>query len=130
MRRFTVPLTLSVFLWLAAGCTSSQQFQVRRLPSGREIKVLSLTTMNFPSEPPALMLKYQTDVPIDDVAALQAEANEVMDILKIDAERAHLTRAVVSANDEPKGIIIKQGKSHNFLYEKQTDGTWATHEGS
>ncbi len=30
----------------------------------------------------------------------------------------------VSASDEPKGLVFKQGRSHNFLFEKRADGTW------
>lgn len=130
VRRFALAVTAGLIVWLTAGCASGPQYQVKKLPSGKEIKVLSLTTMSFSSGPPALMLKYQTDLPMDDVPALQAEANEVMDVLKIDADRANVTRAVVSANDDPKGFFVKQGKSHNFLYEKRPDGTWAPYEGS
>jgi hypothetical protein len=87
--------------------------------------MLSLTTMTFSSGPPAVIFKYQTDLAIDDVDALQAEANEIMGVLKVDAERANVTRAMVSASDEPKGVVFKQGTSHNFLFEKKADGTWA-----
>ncbi len=87
--------------------------------------MLSLTTMTYSSGPPAVIFKYQTDLAIDDVTALQAEANEIMDVLKIDAERANMTRAMVSASDEPKGMVLTQVKSYNFLFEKRLDGTWA-----
>ena len=125
MHRIALTLTLCLFAWFAVGCASGPRYQLKKLPSGKEIKMLSLTTMTYSSGSPAVIFKYQTDLAIDDVAALQAEANEIMGVLKIDAERTNVTRAMVSASNEPKGVVFTQVKSYNFLFEKRPDGTWA-----
>jgi hypothetical protein len=126
MHRFILSIAASLILVVEAGCGLSPQ-QVRVLPSGKQIKVLTLMTVSVPSYPSVLMLKYQTDLPIDDAPALQAEADEVMEGLKVDAEQAKVARAIVSAN-EPRRLIFMRGKSHNFLYLKQPDGTWTQHD--
>ena len=125
MNRTALSLTLFLLVCFAVGCASGPRYQLKKLPSGKEIKMLSLTTMTYSSGPPAVIFKYQTDLAIDDVAALRAEANEIMGVLAVDAERANVTRAMVSASDEPKGMVFKQVKSYNFLFEKRPDGTWA-----
>jgi len=50
---------------------------VHRLPSGREVKVLGVTKMFFSKGDPALMLKYRTDLRLDDQEQLLKEVEEV-----------------------------------------------------
>jgi len=50
---------------------------VHRLPSGREVKVLGVTEMFFSKGDPALMLKYRTDLRLDDQEQLLKEVEEV-----------------------------------------------------
>ena len=60
---------------ILAGCGPSQpHVQVRRLPSGEPVNVLGVAKVNFAASGPALMLRYQTDLNMDDVDAVHAEA--------------------------------------------------------
>jgi hypothetical protein len=43
---------------------------------------------------------------------------------KADVEKAHLTTAIVSANEVPKGTLVKTGKGYSFAFKKMADGTW------
>ena len=70
------------------------------------------------------MLKYETDLKIADTKALRKEADEVFGILKIDAAKGKFTSVIVSANEKPSGLIFKNSKGYNFVYEKRADGQW------
>jgi hypothetical protein len=95
-----------------------------KLPSGHAIKALGMGRINFPQGPPALMLKYETNLKIGDKDALRNEVDEIFTVLKVDAENGQFLSAVVSANEKPTGFILKKSNSYNFVYQKRTDGQW------
>ena len=95
------------------------------LPSGKQIKVLGIRKLAFAKGPPALMFSYQTDLSIEDKAALQREADEIWPVLRPDVEKAGLTAAVISANENPTGGVVKQNRGYNFVFEKSPDGRWS-----
>jgi hypothetical protein len=78
----------------------------------------------FSKGDPALMLKYQTDLSLDNKVVLQQEVAEIWKSFRVDVEKAQLNSAVISASDVPQGIVIKTGKSYNFVYQKTKDGNW------
>ena len=118
--------TLAVLFTVSlVGCTaSSPNYKTFTLPSGKQIRVIGVGQIKFSHGTPALMLQYQTDLKVVDVAALRAEADEIWPVFKNDVERANLKAAIISANEIPQGFIIKRGNSYNFVYEEQADGTW------
>src|SRR5882724_8391694 len=109
---------------LCCSCTAEQPSQLMKLPSGRAIKVLGVGRINFPQNPPALMLKYETNLKIGERTALREEVGEIFSVFKVDAENGQFRSAVVSANEKPAGFILKKSNSYNFVYEKRTDGQW------
>ena len=124
----TLALVLAVGGLLACGTAS--QHEIVRLPSGKEIKVLGIGKVSFTQDEPALMLKYQTDLSLDDRSALQEEVNEIWQVFLNDVEKANLTRAIVSANEVPKGGIINTNRAANFPFRKLADGTWEQVKGA
>jgi len=70
------------------------------------------------------MLKYETDLKISDTDALRKEVDEIFAVLKVDAENGQFRSAIVSANEKPTGLILKNSKGYNFVYEKRSDGQW------
>ena len=70
------------------------------------------------------MLKYETDLKISDMNALRKEADEIFSGLKVDAENGQFRSAIVSANEKTTGLILKNSKGYNFVYEKRADGQW------
>jgi hypothetical protein len=119
MRRLLVP-----FLWLAF-CVlgQSQQTHEVALPSGRKIKVIAegpvQSTVN--GSIIGLMLKYQTDLKVSDLANLRKEVEEIWFVFKPDVERVKLKSGIISANEAPNGIT---SKGYNFVFQKQDDGSW------
>jgi hypothetical protein len=95
------------------------------LASGRKIRILSIGKMHFSQGPTALMLKYQTATPIDDLPALQAEADEIWERFRFDVEKAQLTVGLLNANEPPKGFIISTSRAFTFVFKKSSDGRWS-----
>src|SRR5438105_1950184 len=94
-------------LILASGCNSAPTYTVRKLSSGREVKLLSMMPIRFGNGSSALMLKYQTDLDMSDKQALQKEVNEIWTVFQNDVEKGGFGSGIISANHEPKGFIFK-----------------------
>src|SRR5258708_28734363 len=115
----------SCLILLLAGCTASgPRYSLVNLPSGRQVKVVAVVPMHLSAGAPALMLQYETDYKISDQAELRKEVDEIWSYFKTDVEKGNFTSAIISANEVPHGFIVKNGRTYNFVFEKQPDGTW------
>src|SRR5216683_2010353 len=76
---------------------------VMKLKSGKEVIVLNVGKISFSNDPPALMLKYQTELSIDDKELLRKEVEEIWEQFQMDVEKEGLGQAIVSANETPTG---------------------------
>jgi len=119
---------LPFFLCLAAilvACGAREpQYKLVKLPSGRSIKVLSMMKMYFTNDQPALMIKYETDLPIDNVTALGKEVDDIWQTFQADVERAHVNGAIISATTPSSGGFVSTNQSYNFVFQKSGDGSW------
>jgi hypothetical protein len=122
MKPFWPLLCLSI-LNLSA-CSNAPSYRPVPLPNGKIVRVLAMVPMHFSSGPDALMLRYQTDLKVSDTAALRKEVNEIWPSFQTDVEKGNFRAAIVSANEIPSGIIIKEGHSYNFVFKKVEDGSW------
>ena len=118
---------LGLLACLVLGCSESgnQSYQVVTLPSGKQIKVLGVGKIHFTESDPALMLKYQTDLSLDNKVAIQQEVEEIWQSFKVDVEKAGLKAAIINANEVPNGMVIKTGRGYNFVYKKTEDRSWS-----
>ncbi len=116
----------ATILALFLGCGGNPPaYQERTLPSGQTVKVLGVGKMFFTTGEAALMLKYQTDLNLDDQAALHREVLGIWDVFRQDVERAGLKGAIVSANERPVSHLFwSSNRSFNFVFERTEDGTW------
>ena len=96
-----------------------------KLPCGHTVKVLSVSKIEFSKGVPALMVRYQTPLSVDESKALSQEVDDVWKIAVKDVERYGYREAIISSNEEPKGIFISANHILNFLYEKGSDGKWS-----
>ena len=127
---FQGPLA-AILLSIAVACGGSPSpYQERTLPSGQTVKVLGVRKMFFTKGEAALMLKYQTDLNLDDQGALHREVLAIWDVFRQDVERAGLKGAIVSANERPVSHLFwSSNRSFNFVFERTEDGTWREAEG-
>ena len=122
MRSFLV----AVLLVSTAACAPhSAPLQVVTLDSGKQVKLLGVGNIAFSNDAPALMLKYETDLSLDDKAKLTQEADELWKTFRVDVERAQLATGIISANDHPTGFVVATNKSFNFVYKRRPDGEWS-----
>ena len=103
---------------------SQPAYQLVTLSSGRQLKVLGEARMNFPNSGPALMLRYQTDVPLTDTAALRTQAADIWRDYQPHADSTDVRGVILSANAAPQGGFVSQNAGYNFVYEKGADGRW------
>ena len=76
-----------VVLMLFSCATYAEDISIVVLPSGKQVKVLGVGKIHFSEGAPALMLKYQTDLSLDDKAALAKEADEIWQTFPEPAQR-------------------------------------------
>ena len=95
-----------------------------KLPCGHTIKVLSISKVEFSKGVMALMVRYQTPLTVEDAKALSQEVDDVWKLTIKQVEHYGYSEAIISMNEEPKGIFISANRMQNFLYEKGTDGKW------
>jgi hypothetical protein len=114
-----------VLAMVLLGCSGgSPQVGTVKLASGKQVALLGVGQMNFSQGGPALMIKYQTDLKMDDMDKLRNEATEVWQAFQTEAEKSNLKNGIVSANEKPKGWIITHNSSYNFVFQKSDDGSW------
>ncbi len=118
-------IAVSILLIICfCSCTSGPQYRVRTLQSGRVVKVMSVMRMNFSQGPPALMLKYQTDLKVSDKDELRKEIDDIWSEFRVEAEKGQFQSAIISANEKPSGFIFTTSSGYNFVFQKRSDGEW------
>ena len=103
---------------------SAQNVKSHTLSSGKQIKVLAEGKITFKAGPPALMLKYETDISFDDLTSLTKEAEEIWKDFKDEVEKNGFTNAILSANQPSQGKMASLGKMYNFVFVKNETGEW------
>ncbi len=124
MRRLAVLGLLCCLALGGCGGQTAPRYQVRTLASGRPLRVLGVGTINFPRGGSALMLRYVSDVGLDDRAALSKEADEIWAGFQPEAEKANVGSVILSANSVPSNGIIQHQQAFNFVYERDSTGIW------
>ena len=127
MRRLILGcLTLTAALLMLSGCGSTDMgYTVYKLPSGREVLVIGITRMFFTKGDPALVLKYRTDLKLEDHEQLRKEVEEVWQAFRVDVEREGLKAAVIRLQETPRRVlIITKSRGFSFVVKKSDAGAW------
>jgi len=112
-------------LLVLTACHVEDPYQLLSLPSGKQIRVLSVVKMHVTAGNPALVLRYQTDQSVDDLKALKAEALEIWPTFQVNVENAGLTNAAISAIGKTKPGFIRTGQAYTFVFQKSgPNGEW------
>ena len=123
MARTVILLWVILFL-LPAGSRAQTYYRLLKLPSGKEIKILGVGRFSPSPDKPVLMLKYETDLNIDDKQALRKEVDEIWASFRLSAEKENMSDAIISANEPLKGGSASSNRSYDFEYRKSQNGTW------
>ncbi len=119
---FFIPFALLLLFGLSV--VHAQNVTLHTLSSGKQVRVLAEGKVTFKEGPPALMLKYETDISFDDTASLRKEAEEIWRDFKDEAEKYGYTTAILSANQPSRGGTASFGKMYNFVFVKNEAGEW------
>ena len=97
---------------------------VTTLPSGKQIRVVSVIPVHFADGSDALVLNCETDISIDDKTALRKETDEVWSIFRKNVDDAKMTNGVIRLTHPEATGIITRSKGYGFVFEKRADGHW------
>jgi len=95
-----------------------------KLSSGVTIKVLSVSKVEYSKGIMALLVRYQTNLSIDERKQLSEEVDNVWKLAVKDVDHYGFSEAIISSNEVPRGIIFTTNRLQNFIYEKDSDGKW------
>lgn len=99
-------------------------YPILKLPSGREIGIIGIGTLYSSEDHPAWWLRYETHVKIENEEELRAEAQEVWEVYRSEADRSGEVNAALSANEPKSGTLVIPEGGYNFILQKGPDGTW------
>jgi hypothetical protein len=116
-------ITLLIFT-LCCSDGSAQNSKTYRLPSGKQIKVNSVGKMTFPNGDSALVMNYETEIPIEDKDSLRKEVDEIWSVFQKDVEKAEVKAGVIRATHYEGSGLVRNGKGYGFVYVKGDDGKW------
>jgi hypothetical protein len=115
---------LPALIFVTALCWAQTEATLQLiLPSGKVLRVLSVSQMTLPDHTKALLLKYQTDLKISDLRPLRKEIDEIWPVFQGDVEKARLSAAIIAATEVPHGVKLQSTAAHYFLFSKM-DGEW------
>jgi hypothetical protein len=80
--------------------------------------------MDFPNGDSALVLNYDTDIPIEDKAALRKEVDEIWQRFPKDVEKAGVDSGVIRATHYENSGFMRKGNGYGFVFVKGSDGKW------
>jgi len=95
------------------------------LESGRSVRLLALAQGGLPNDP-AVVLRYETTLPLENAAAVRTEAGEVWEKLRsqIETEGAH--GAVLQPTGSVEGWVFPFASSRKFAWKKNEAGEWVS----
>jgi hypothetical protein len=92
--------------------------------SAKQFRVTGVGQMNFSNGESALVLNYETDIPIKDKDSLRKEVDTIWETFRKDVEKAQLKSGVIRATHYESTGFLRQGKGFGFVFHKGDDGKW------
>jgi len=93
------------------------------LPSGREVRFLTFA-QGGPKTEPAIVLRYETSLPLTNTAAVSREAGEVWDRVRSQLESEGAQAAVLQATGSVEGWVFPFASSRKFAWRRAEGGEW------
>jgi len=107
---------------------NAQNLPPSKLPSGKEIKITSVNKMAFKNSESALVLNYQTDIPVENKDVLRKEVDEIWAVFQKDVEAENLNVGIIRAVHVEGSGLVRNGKGYGFSFVKREDGQWHSTE--
>lgn len=100
------------------------QSQVRRAVITKLITPTGVHKMDFPNGESALIMEYQTAIPISNMVQLRNEVGWIWEAFSVDVENAKLTNGVIRATHPEGSGLLTHSKGYGFVFAKRPDGKW------
>ena len=88
------------------------------------VKVNGIFRVTFPNGSTALVMNYETNIPIEKMQALEVEVAGVWQIFQNQAEEAGISSAVIRAAHYEGTGAVREGNGYGFLFERDSAGQW------
>ncbi|MCE0498475.1 MAG: hypothetical protein LV481_11075 [Methylacidiphilales bacterium] len=128
MKRRIWPILLLAFTAFLLTSTRSfaslQADQVLKLPCGHTVKILSVSKVEYSKGVMAVMVRYQTNLSLDERTALIQEVDDFWKIAVKDVDHYGYNEAILSSNEVHKTLFLTSSRALNFIFEKSSDGKW------
>jgi hypothetical protein len=116
------------FIFVFTSCsikgTNELPNNVHKLRSGRLIKVVKIVVMQYHQSEPIMMLKYETNIDLNDVSHLHEEVMDIWSEFKTKADEKKVNDVIISAYSVSKGSIVQISKCYNFTFRKIAGKQW------
>lgn len=125
-RRFAPAFFLGLVFGLLTPLSAAplHENETIRLQCGHSVKVLSVSRIEYSKGVPALMVRYQTILSVEQRKLLSEEVDDVFKIAQKQVERDGFHEAVISSNEVSHGMIVTTNRTLNFIFERGADGKW------
>ena len=115
-------------LWMgsfSAGCGPAvPEYTLVRSHGGGTIKLEHKSRLTLPDDSEALLLRYRTDLSIDDAEDLRAEVEEVLRTFRTEADREGIEAALIEARALRGDRWSRIGRAQRFAFRKRAGGQW------
>jgi hypothetical protein len=98
--------------------------QVRKAVITKLITPTGVHKMDFPNGESALVMEYQTTIPIDRMPDLRKEVDWIWEAFSVDVENAKLTNGVIRVTHSEGSGLLTQSKGYGFVFTRLPDGKW------
>jgi hypothetical protein len=124
-RRISIPVLLASVLGAGACGEEVVAYTRTMLPTGQEIRLISMEPTRLPDGKRALSLLYQTDLAADDLTGLQKETHQIWtSFVRPQAEQAEIDAASVVATSLRQQGWELAGFEFTMKYRRDTHGNW------
>jgi len=120
-------INISIVLFIGTaliGCSKKSDYTIEELPNGLKVKIISISTAYLSNKEKALVLKYQTEYPIDDIPSIKNEVMKIWPYFEREVENSQLDSGVIQAATPSTGVLFKKRKLYAFAYKRDNSGNW------
>lgn len=123
-RFFIIGLIISL-----VGCSQGEPYSVQTLKNGKEVKIIGVTKALFAGGETALILAYETDLPLENVTALREEVLDIWPDFQVNVEKSGLNIGGIQARKTKKtSVFTSAAKNYGFIFTKTSSGEWVLNE--
>jgi hypothetical protein len=117
---------LAVALATALGaCHEVDRTNAWELPSGKQVTIIGVDKLYSGAVSDwALVVSYESAVPLDQDDALRREVDDVWAVFKNKVDRARVNYAIVSPNAPTSSGVVTSRRSVSYLFTRAASGRW------